>query len=361
MQRVLDFKGGDLLGRPLFLPVPITFLHLYTRRLRSQNFWRIYTILWGKEKRNRGLSGLPGDAPSHSFEFVAAPSDLAPYLNSLYVWRSPDDQLDDVLPAYSGQMVVFGKGVGRMQFDDGEVSETSDAFFLAPLCQARNFSVSGPAILFGVSLNFRGWAALSGLSVQDYHDRFLPPETVLDEPLAKQFSKLAERWREGDLDDAALLEAMNDIVRRGVSKLPEQHLTVIDRTLEWLSSSFKPDLDVLYDELPYSKRQAQRLVAQFFGQSPVRLVRRYRAVRAATLLSMPQLPEEIEAEIREAFYDQAHLIKEIRFFTGRTPKRLQPSDEPGINEMLGPDGYGSVDLFGSGEAQQLGRDLLDGA
>jgi len=305
------------------------------------------------------LSGRTGDAASHSFEFVAAPNDLAPYLNSLYVWRSPSDQLDDVLPAYSGQMVMFAKGVGRMQFDQGTVAETSDAFFLAPLCQARNFSVSGPAVLFGVSLNFRGWAALSGLSVHDYHDCFLEPEMVLGDTLAGRFRELAVRCRESELGDDALLEAMSDIVRNGISQLPEQHLTVIDRTLEWLSSSFKPDLESLYERLPYSKRQAQRLVAQFFGQSPVRLVRRYRAVRAATLLSMPQLPEEIEAEIREAFYDQAHLIKEIRFFTGRTPKRLQPGGESSINDMLGPDGYGSVDLFGSGEAEQLGRGLLD--
>ena len=59
-----------------------------------------------------------------------------------------------------------------MQFDD-EVAETSDAFFLAPLCQARNFSVNGPAVLFGASINFRGWAAL-GLSVHDYHDCLRP-------------------------------------------------------------------------------------------------------------------------------------------------------------------------------------------
>jgi|UPI0008357ED7 AraC-like DNA-binding protein len=311
--------------------------------------------------RNRGLSGPQGDETSHSFEFVAAPSDLAPYLNSLYIWRSPDSQMDDVLPAYSGQMVMFGRGVGRMQFDPGEISETGDALFVAPLCQARHFSVSGPAKVFGVSLNFRGWAALSGLSVHDYHDCFLQPETVLPDGLAEEFASLAPRWRNGELDDTSVLDSMAGIVRRGLSKLPEQHLTVIDRTLEWLSSSFKPDLDELYERLPYSKRQSQRLVAQFFGQSPVRLVRRYRAVRAATLLSIPDLPEEIEAEIREAFYDQAHLIKEIRFFTGRTPKRLQPDAGLPINEMLGPDGYSAVDLFGSGEAEQLGRDGLDKA
>lgn len=304
------------------------------------------------------MSGLQGDDASHSFEFVAAPSDLAPYLNSLYIWRSPADQVDDVLPAYSGQMVAFVEGRGRLQFDK-DIAETSDAFFVAPLVQARSFSISGPATMFGVSLNFRGWAALSRLSVQDNHDCLIAPERILDDAGARLFDGLADRWRSGELDDKGVLDALSSIVRSNLSRLPEQHLTVIDRTLEWLSSSFKPDLEDLYDRLPYSKRQSQRLVAQFFGQSPVRLVRRYRAVRAATLLSLPQLPEELEAEIREAFYDQAHLIKEIRFFTGRTPRRLRPEPGSAVHQMLGPDGYGSVDLFGSGEAEQLGHDPLD--
>lgn len=291
------------------------------------------------------------------FQFVAAPADLSTYLNSLYIWRSDDAEIRDVLPSYSGQMVVFAQGEGRMQFDEGEMGESSDAFFLAPLCQARHFHVRGPAVLFGVSINFRGWAAFTGLSVDEYHDRFLEPGVVLDQPLADEFAALAPRWRSGELDDEGLLEAMVVIVRRNLSKLSDSHLKVIDRTLEWLSSSFKPELEDLYSTLPYSKRQVQRLVAQFFGQSPVRLIRRYRAIRAATLLSLPELPEAIEAEIKDAFYDQAHMIKELRFFTGRTPRRLLPKDGNSVNDMLGPEGYSSVDLFGSGEAAQLGKDV----
>lgn len=291
------------------------------------------------------------------FQFVAAPADLSTYLNSLYIWRSDEAEIVDVLPAYSGQMVVFAQGEGRMQFDKGVVAESSDAFFLAPLCEARHFHVRGPAVLFGVSLNFRGWAAFTGLSVDEYHDTFLDPEAVLDQQLAEEFAALAPRWRAGEIDDSALLDAMIVIIRRNLSKLSDAHLKVIDRTLEWLSSSFKPELEDLYNSLPYSKRQVQRLVSQFFGQSPVRLIRRYRAVRAATLLSLPELPEAIEADIRDAFYDQAHLIKELRFFTGRTPRRLMPEGSSPVHDMLGPEGYSSVDLFGSGEAKQLGKDV----
>lgn len=291
------------------------------------------------------------------FRFLAAPTDLAHYCNSLYIWRTDECEMADVLPAYSGQMAAFTQGEARMLFEDGEIARSSDALFLAPLCQARHFEVRGPAVLFGVSLNFRGWAALTGLSVKDYHDAFLKPEVALSVELGREFSGLASRWRTGELDDEAMLDAMADIVRRGLSALPTAHTNLIDRTLEWLSSSFKPELDDLYQSLPYSERQVQRLVAQFFGQSPVRLVRRYRAIRAATLLSLPELPETVETDIRDAFYDQAHMIKELRFFTGRTPRRLQPHGESPVTDMLGPDGYGSVDLFGSGEAKQLGRDI----
>lgn len=302
------------------------------------------------------MSGSLGDSTPHQFQFVPAPADLAPYLNSLYIWRTEAEALDEVLPAYSAQMTAFVTGKARMAFDEGQIGQTEDAFFLAPLCQARHFSVRGPAMLFGASINFRGWAALSGLSVHDYHDQFLSADMVLGDELAEEFATVAPRWRKGELDEQGALDAIADIIRRGLKPLSPTHRQVIDRTLEWLSSSFRPELEDLYSTLPYSRRQVQRLVAQFFGQSPVRLVRRYRAVRAATLLSLPALPDEVEADIHGAFYDQAHLIKELRFFTGRTPKRLVPEGESPLQGMLGPDGYSSVDLFGSGEARQLGTE-----
>ncbi len=304
------------------------------------------------------MSGSQQAEPAYQFQFVAAPPDLSPYLNSLYIWSTREDRLTDWLPAYSGQMVAFVEGEGRMQFAPGVEHHTSDAFFLAPLLEARSFTVTGPARCLGVSLNFRGWAALTGLAVNEWHDRMFDPEDAIGPDLAHRFAALAPAWRAGAINDEAMLAAMARIVREGLSQLPEQHIKIIDCTLEWLSSSFKPELGDLYRVLPYSERQVQRLVARFFGQSPIRLIRRYRAVRAATLLSLPMLSEELEVEIREAFYDQAHLIKEIRAFTGRTPRRLLPKDGSVVNEMLGPDGYGSVDLFGGTQDQQLGRETV---
>ncbi|EDL49765.1 helix-turn-helix domain-containing protein [Erythrobacter sp. SD-21] len=290
-----------------------------------------------------------------AFEWVESPADIATYLNSLYVLRTGDKLVEDNMPAYSGQLVVTVRGGGKMRFSSGDVGRGGAAFFQCPLTQAHRFELEPHTVMLGVSLNFRGWAALTGLPVDKYCDTYLPVEKVLSDELAARVYDLVTQLHAGGLGEREALDELAAIVAEGISPLSERHQQVIDRTLEWLSSSFKPELATLYAALPYSERQVQRLVTKFFGQPPVRLVRRYRAIRAATLLAMPELSPKLEAEIREAFYDQAHMIKEIRHFTGRTPRRLQPKERSVVKDTLGSAGYGSVDLFGGNQDEALGR------
>ncbi len=292
---------------------------------------------------------------NYAFEWVKSPDDIAPYLNSLYILRSGGSTVEDMMPAYSGQLVILLQGGGTMYFADGSTAKALPAFFQCPFTQAHRFQIEPHTVMMGVSLNFRGWTALTGLPVDEYSDRSLSAQEALDEALAERLQSIALRIRSGTLDEQAALEQLASIVRDGISPISERHRQVIDRTLDWLSSSLKPEIAALYDVLPYSERQVQRLVTRFFGQPPVRLIRRYRAIRAATLLAMPDLPPQLEAEVRDAFYDQAHMIKEIRHFTGRTPKRLLPKENSVVKETLGELGYGSVDLFGGNQDEALGK------
>ena len=59
-----------------------------------------------------------------------------------------------------------------------------------------------------------------------------------------------------------------------------------------------------------------------------------RAVRAAELLTNPELTDEGAAEIAEAFHDQPHMIREIRKYSGYTPSQLRNADEPLSQTML---------------------------
>ena len=291
----------------------------------------------------------------YRFEWVEAPEALAPFLNSLYILRVGDRPVSDKMPAYSGQLLLTLEGGGTMLFEDGTRADSSIASLQCPLTQAHDFELQPGTTMLGVSLNFRGWAALTGLAVDKHCDSYLPVERGLGEVSGALARKVAQRWKDGEISERAALDELAEIVRERISPLSPRHQQVIDCTIEWLSSSLKPDIATLQAVLPYSERQVQRLVSRFFGQPPVRLIRRYRAIRAATLLAMPDLSPKLEAEVRDAFYDQAHMIKEIRHFTGRTPKRLTPKDHSVVKETLGEEGYGAVDLFGGNQDESLGK------
>ncbi|MGB7407607.1 MAG: AraC family transcriptional regulator, partial [Pontixanthobacter sp.] len=116
----------------------------------------------------------------------------------------------------------------------------------------------------------------------------------------------------------------------------DSHADLIALTNRWLGGALDPNVEDLFAAAPYSRRQVQRLVERFFGLSPKALARKYRAVRAAMLMSLPQLSDEMDAELAEAFYDQSHMIREIRLFAGRTPAKLGDDDSPFLTEMLDP-------------------------
>ena len=291
----------------------------------------------------------------YTFEWVAAEGSLVPYLNSLYMVRVGDEEVVDVMPAYSGQLLVVLAGEASMAFADGSRAATGPAGFMCPLTQAHSFAMQSGTVVLGVSLNFLGWAALTGLPVDTYRDRYLPVGEAMGAEFARACHEIVQRAQSGALGEREALDEIAALVAASIEQLPERHSQVIGRTLEWLSSSFKPEIADLLEQLPYSERQVQRLVTKFFGQPPVRLIRRYRAIRAATILSMPELAPKLEEEVREAFYDQAHMIKEIRHFTGRTPRRLQPKVDSVVKKMLGEPGYGSVDLFGGNHDRVLGK------
>lgn len=293
------------------------------------------------------------DAAGFAFEFVPAPADLAPYLNSLYVLRIGPQGLQEMLPAYSGQLLVSSGPSGRLDFGKGYVEATPDTTVVGPLSHAYPLELDGPAVMIGASMSFYGWAALTRLPAASHADRFITVEAALGPEAGAEAANLAADLSKGRVDEQGALDRMADLLRGCAVPLPDRHRELIETTYGWLSSGFNPPSEGLYGQLPMSQRQVQRLVRRFFGLPPQRLLRRYRAIRAATLLADPGLDPALRAEVLNSFYDQAHMIREIREFVGRTPRFLRKGDGSIAQATLREDGYGIVDVFAGNEAEQL--------
>ena len=267
-------------------------------------------------------------------DYIDPPAALAPFVTTLYHFRCDEPVIRDIQPAAVGNLCLFPHGRGEMHFADGRRDPNHAVGLLTPLSRATPIMVEGPFHAFGAALTPLGWAALTGLHAGKWRDRLLPAASVLGREIDVLGEQLIAAYRRDAASGRDCALAIAAFIGQNVKPVNPRHLALIAATANWLGASFSPEVNELAGAAGYSGRQVQRLVEQYFGLPPRALARKYRALRAAALLSAPQLSLEDEAAIAEAFFDQSHLIREIAHFVGRTPARLRDRSTPYLSEMI---------------------------
>lgn len=269
-------------------------------------------------------------------DYIDPPLALAPLITTLYHFRCDEPEIRDIQPAAIGNLCLFPHGTGEMHFAAGHRDPNHPVGLLTPLSRATPIVVEGPFHAFGAALSPLGWAALTGLHAGRHRDRLLSAAQVLGPEIDVLGEQLMAAYRSGTMTGRDCALAIGAFIGRNAKPVNPRHLELIVATGRWLGGSFNPEVSDLAGAAGYSARQVQRLVEQYFGLPPRALARKYRALRAAALLSAPELSMENEAEIAEAFFDQSHMIREIAHFVGRTPARLTDNTTPYLAEMIAP-------------------------
>lgn len=268
-------------------------------------------------------------------DYIPPPPPLAPLVTTLYHFQCDEPVIRDIQPASIGNLCLFPHGTGEMHFAEGYRDPNHAIGLLTPLSRATPIVVEGPFHAFGAALTPAGWAALTGLHAGQHRDRLLAASSVLGPSIDALGTQLLAAYRSGIMSGRDCALAVGGYIAEHARPINPRHLELIVATGRWLAASFNPEVSDLAGVAGYSARQVQRLVERYFGVPPRALARKYRALRAAALLSAPALSLEDEAEIAEAFFDQPHMIREIAHFVGRTPARLTDNTTPYLAEMIG--------------------------
>lgn len=271
-----------------------------------------------------------------AIDYIEPPLAAADYITTLYHFRCDEPLIRDIQPASVGHLGLFAYGKGAMHFAQGHRDPNHPVALMTPLSRATPIEVVGPFHAFGAALTPVGWAALTGLHAWQHRDRMVPAGSVLGPEVDELGEQLLSAYRNGTMTGRECALAIGAFIGRTAKPLNPRHLELIAATARWLGGSFNPEIGDLVGASSYSARQVQRLAERYFGLPPRSLARKYRALRAAALLSAPQLSLEDEAEIAEAFFDQSHMIREITHFVGRTPARLTDRTTPYLAEMIDP-------------------------
>lgn len=263
--------------------------------------------------------------------FLPAP-DLRRYIASYYVFRADLPLVSDLVRADLAQIRFVISGRGHYQFAGGAKVETPPISLVGPTMAASRFEVIGPVLVFGASLLPTGWAAAvredANLLVHHVDDAAARLGPVLDDAL-DAMSAAASPETMVSIADAAM--------RAVFSRAVDTPLWFTQMMEGWLTDAASPSMDHLAELSGTSPRQLARLANRIYGAPPKLLARKYRALRAATLLCEPNADRILAA--RDAFYDQSHMIREVRRFTGLTPTQYRENPPPVTRLMLQRRGF----------------------
>ena len=276
-------------------------------------------------------------------DYIAPPAAISDYVTTLYHFRCDEPKIRDIHPASVGHLAIFPYGKGEMHFREGHRDPNPEVAVMTPLTTANPIVVDGPFHVIGAALTPLGWAALTGLHAGENRDRLRNANDILGEHAVELGNELNTHYRNGTKTGPECALELGELIGRSVKKVNSRHAHLIKVVNNWLGSSLNPSLADLLEKAAYSERQVQRLTERYFGLSPQALARKYRALRAAALLSFPVLTPEFEAELGDAFFDQSHMIREINRFVGRTPARLKDPDNPFLSELIAPSNLRELD------------------
>lgn len=266
-------------------------------------------------------------------EFAFPRPSAAAFITLFYLYRSEEPVIEGIERADVGQIRFMLRGHGTFRFPDGSVGASTPIMLNGPGTGAAPYRVDGPFHCFGVALRPAGWGALIGLPAHHSADRVIDGATVFGgEGLA-----LLDHLRACTTIEA-MAAAAEPFLLAHARTLPPEHLRLCEAVRTWLADGEVLRVAALFERVPMSSRQIVRLTNQYFGAPPKFLERKFRALRAASALADGASPHSVA----EAFYDQSHMNREIRHFTGHTPGTLAARMDPVLAATLSPDAFNEL-------------------
>jgi AraC-like DNA-binding protein len=265
---------------------------------------------------------LPAPAPLdelvHCFWFLSG-DDLGADAQTIV----PDGRLEIILHLAEPFARLGDDGVGRTQAPVLLSGQLTQPIYLRP---------RGVTDIVGIRLRTAVASAVitTPLSALTNH---VGPLSEFDAPLADALLHAATRSPLPETRARLLADTLSRFVRR-----PADHL--VRATVAALEMTFPAPLGHIARELGVSTRTVERRVIDATGLPPSTLRRVLRFRRAFPQLDQAPAGRWAQVASRAGYYDQAHLIRDFRQFTG-APPRVFLSAEPALaRAILGRDGEG---------------------
>ncbi len=259
---------------------------------------------------------LPGVVRMIDLQYEAPNGDLAPFVSSFYHFDYTGSHLRELERADRAQFRFLLHGRGGYRFAAGHERPAWPVTIIGPTSAPVTAMADEPLTIIGWGMTPAGWASLMGGDAEKWIDEAFDARRIFGEAITGLCSQLA------DVSDIAMRFRMVEAIATGIftksDRAPFEFTAIVD---QWLLSDVEHDIEALEKATGLSTRQLERTTKRYYGLPPKKLARKYRALLAAHKLAAGDSLDDTDLGL--AFYDQSHLIREIKQFTGLTPRQLK--------------------------------------
>jgi len=249
-------------------------------------------------------------------QYEAPDGRLAGLISSFYRLDYQGNNFAELERADRAQIRFQLAGQGAYHFACGEVAATFPVTVIGPTTAPVTATAQTSLSIFGWGMTPAGWSALMGSEAENYIDRAFDARRIFGDWIMQVREEIIAAADFADQIELGCIAA--ESVFRFKNSAPFEFTAKVDH---WLSSDVDPDVELLAEATGLSQRQLERTTRRYYGMPPKKLARKYRALKAAQLLAHGDSLDD--AGLGLAFYDQSHLIREVKQFTGLTPSQLR--------------------------------------
>ena len=253
-------------------------------------------------------------------DYVVPAADIADFVTLFYAFRTDLAVFEDTERADHAQVRFrLDARSGDYRFADGTVHRSTPVHVIGPSSAAFRISTEGPVRLFGWGLTAAGWAAMLGGDASNALNTMMDAVPLFG-PRALRVHADIVATSDPDAQAAIASAFIRELVHDSCREMMR-----FARTVDaWLEASVSPNIDDLIAATGLSRRQIERKCNMMYGAPPKLLSRKFRALRAAVAMRGGEM--RFDDVVGYGFYDQSHMIREVKQFTGLTPKQVR--DQP---------------------------------
>jgi AraC-like DNA-binding protein len=263
---------------------------------------------------------------SYAMVYSPPPAHLADRVSSFYEFSNPAIDHDDYERSDRPQLRVMLQGHGRYIFTNGHEDPCCPVSLSGPTTGHIRQIGTGPIQVIGAGLSPSAWQAIIGKDADAYVDRCIDARLILGDAVDALWQEVAAA-----ADHDGRFAAIGHFIAEVTHSASPEHERFIHLVDRWLVEHADPHVDALAAATGFGVRKLERLTKRYYGVPPKTLARKYRALRAAAAFARGE--DLASVGMAQTFYDQSHLIREVKRFAGLTPAQISARRSPLTTEI----------------------------